>query len=365
MGKKPKKLEKLSRAKILKKYGISLETLEILNGTGIFESDFEYRRGKSFLSISKRDDFALRCAKNEIASFGGKSAFTFPFHRFLVLRMINTPADEIYDEIFQIGLLPSMDHFKMKDFQAIYDSMIKNSPEELRKVFEKSRDPRGRKEKNHLDLFLSVMNLSVYYEHPKLIEEILFFFKTKHYLEPMMTTQSKSEEIAAAITKAVGLEVPVEAVSSYRLLFYSTHEVSLGDFRKYLFLIEPGERQNRIEARDMTLTEFCVRRGVEEAVQIKEVLEVIKMQAQKEVLRLSKIKTGEAGQAARAAFDRLLKSHDALEAMGASSGQSRENIAKMFDKFLVREVDEKEDGPVLTIHDIQKKGVGKVESGDK
>jgi hypothetical protein len=367
MGKKNKRTrpEKLSRAKILKKYGLSLGTLEILNGIGIFENEFEYRRGKSFLPITKRDDFVLRCARNEITSFGGKNVFSLPFHRFLILRMINTPADEIYDEIFQIGLLPSMNHFPMKEFQAIFDSFIENSPEELRKMFEKSKDPRGKKERNFLEVFLKVMNLEIYYDEPRLVEELLFFTKMKERLEAMMTTKAKSGEIAEAISKSVGLEVPIEAVVSYRMLFYSTHDILERDFEKYLLLVTPEERGNKSEANGLTLTEFCVRRGVDQAVQTKQVLEVIFLQAQKEVLYLSRFKNADSAQAARAAFDRLLKAHEALEAIGAASGTSRENVAKLFDKFIVREVDEQEDGPVLTIHDINKKGVGKVESGSE
>jgi hypothetical protein len=365
MGKKSSRPEKLSRARILKKYGLSLGTLDILNGTGVLESEFEHRRGKSFLPITKRDDFVLRCAKNEIHSFGGKGAIALPFHRFLILRMINTPSAEVYDEIFQLGLLPSEKHFKTKDFEQIRNAFILNAPEELKKIFEKGRDPRGKKEKNDLGLFLKVMSLSVYYDHSRLIDDLLFFLQARGTIEPLMTTRSKAEDIADALSKIIEVEVPVEAMVSYRLLFYSSHDITRRDMDKYLLMITPEDRRNKQDARKFTLTEFCVRRGVEKVIRTREVFEVIFLQAQRQLFNLSKIKTSEADQAARSVLDRVLKAHDALEAMGASSGKSRDDIAKMFDKFLVREVDEKEDGPVLTIHDIQKKGVGKVESGSE
>lgn len=355
MAKRNRKSKTLSRAKVLKRYKISLGTLDTLIGTSTLKGKFEHRHGKSFLPISERDDFVLRSARNEIRSFEA----ALPFHRFLVLRMVNTSLDEIYDEIFQIGLLSSEKHFTKDHLKTIHSIFLRNTPIELRSLFKARRAPR-KKEQEILDLFLETMSIKVYYEHPKLIEDLLFFLGMKSNLEAMLTTIASAEDVTEAVSKVAGLSIPLEAVVSYRIMLYSTHDISTENMDAYLSLLPPKERRVRKEARTLTLSEFCVRHGVDQAMRAREVLETIFLQAQREVLRLTKIKTPESAQVVRAAFDRLLKAHEAIEAMGETSGKSREDIAKMFDKFVVRKVTAEEMGPVFTIHDVQ--GAGKAKS---
>ena len=97
---------KLSRAQILKKYDIRPKTLDVLLGSGLIQDPFESRHGRRLLPISPETDLFLQCAGNTIQSFGYgsttnqriKGVHSFPFHRFLALRFLTAPLDEVYDE---------------------------------------------------------------------------------------------------------------------------------------------------------------------------------------------------------------------------------------------------------------------------
>jgi len=363
MVKRNSKLETLTRAGLLAKYGISFDTLGTLLGSDLLEGEFDHKAGKSLFAVSPQDDFVFRCSRLQIDSFHA-IGLTLPFHRFLIYRFINTPVDEVYEEIFQLGLLPKMKAFTKSSMNHLYRRFIGAAPRELVKAFKDLREPR-KAEKKKYDLFLKALNLQAYYDRPSLVDDLMFYVPMRLELEALLTTICTADEAADAISKMIDVTVPLSAITAYRVLFYASHNIDSAHIDMYHSLILPSERLIKREAAGLTLTEFCVKMGADRVVDTKTALEVILKHAQKEVMRLQQIKTPEGQQAARAALDRLVKAHDRLEGMGATSEESRESLARTFKRFNIKKVTNADVGPILTIHDIQKDGVGEVESGGK
>jgi len=363
MVKRNSKLKTFTRAGLLAKYGISFDTLGTLLGSDLLDGEFEHKAGKSLFAVSPQDDFVFRCSRLQVDSFH-TIGLTFPFHRFLVYRFINTPVDEVYEEIFQLGLLPKIDAFTKDEMKRLHKKIIGAAPRELAKAFKDLREPK-KDEKKKYDLFLKTLNIQLYYDKPSLVDDLMFYIPMRAELEVILTTICTAEEATEALSKMIDVSIPLSAITTYRILLYASHNVNPRHIDMYYNLILPSERLVKREAMGLTLTEFCVKKGADRVVDTKTVLEVIMRHAQKEVMRLHQIKTPEGHQAARAALDRLIKAHDRLEAMGATSEESRENLAKTFKKFRIKKVTNAEAGPIFTIHDIQKDGVGEVESGGK
>jgi hypothetical protein len=348
MAKKAKR-EELSRVRILTKYDLSSVSLDVLEGMGLLKGDFEYKRGKAYLEVTKEDDFTLRCARNDLRSFPGT---TLPFHRFLCLRFINTSIEEIQEEIFRLDLLPSRKVFTIAALKKIKAEFMKRLPKELSDLVKKGREPKNKTETARLDHFLTVLGVSAYYARPDLLEDLRSLMPLKSTVDPFLTTACLDHEVSEALSKIVGEKVPDIAVSSYRIVFHAVGEMNDQAFEKYLTFVEPTRARMFREARRLTFQEFAAKRGLD-VVEYQEVLKRLMMEKQKLILNAGRFKSAEMVQAHRAAVDAYLKIYKVLEDAGSVGKESRKKISDIFGKFIVKKVSGQGDVPLRRITDLE------------
>lgn len=313
---------KLTRSQILTKYELNRETFSYIHSLGFLKHDFVNEKGRRVINITKKDGFILSCAKNTLSSFGyglsnkGKirGVHPPPFYRFLVLRFLTTPVDEIYEEIFHMGLLRSRAKWPIKELTAIYNRFLDRLPTSLRKIISKHKEP-NKAQKEEFTTFLRVMSIRDFYENPYSVEVTEYFLKTRVVSETFMSTRSSSEDVAKAITEYMGETVGTTLVSAYRTLFYSIHDMSEVDKEAYFTVIHPSEKANKKSALTMTMPEYGMAKGMTET-SVETMLRKLRDKTQREIFDLMGLKTKEGKAMLRAALDRFLKIDDKLNAMG-------------------------------------------------
>lgn len=346
---KKRERKELSRIQILTRYDLNSTTLDVLEGSGHLEGKFEYKLGKSYLDVTKRNDFVLRAARNEIRSF---SESVLPFHRFLCLRFINTDPEEIQEEIFRLGLLPSRKAFTIQKLRGVQKRFMNRLPEELEDLVRAGREPKNKTETKNLDLFLKILGVSAYYDRPDLLEDLRSLLSLKNLVNPLLTTVCLDHDVSSALTKVVGEKVPEVVVTAYRLVFHAVSEMEDAAFVKYLEMVEPTTARMYREARKLTFQEFAAKRGLN-VVEYQEVLTRLMMEKQKMLLNANRFKSPEMVQAHRAAMDAYLKIYKILEDSGAVGKESRKKISDIFSKFIVEKTEGTGEVPLKKITDIE------------
>jgi hypothetical protein len=343
---------KLSRAQILKNYDIRPKTLDVLL-SGIIDDVFESSHGRRVLDISPQTDIILQCSRNSIQSFGyGSSSkgkirgvHALPFHRFLALRFLTTPIDEIHDEIFQLGLMSGPKAFSKKTLKAIHKRFVDRLPDILKPLAKKQNHPKKKKEKEAYDSLLRVLNIKKFYDEPDIVEGLLFFMGDKPQVEMYLSTESAHKEIAHVMSSLYGITVSAAAMWSYRILFYSIHEISEADRDLYMLGVPPSERKRKKAALTKTVVGLAVALGVDVLSETRDVVNEIKKSAQKEFFNLYDQKTDSARQGRKHALDQFLKAEEYLE----KHGGDMQDFSKIFSKFVIEKVPDN----VISIEDIR------------
>jgi len=335
--------DRLSRSQVLTKYGIAFQTYETLKKSGFLKGDVTYGGGREFIEASEHNDFVFRAARNDIFSFGSKHrsiGITMPFHRFLTLRFLNTPASEVLEELIQIGLVPLTMKFRRAEINRYYSLFIQHLPDEFEKAVVSGNEPRKPGLKSKFRVLLKLLGIETYYDHPELISQLTYIIKSREMVEPFLSTNATSDEIAGLYGKVLHLKdmIPVEAIIAYRTLFYSIHELPKADLDAYSLLLPPDERRMRFMARKQSLSEYGARQGIDSAADTRAVLEVIKKDAQVAYLANKQWNTTDLGlQAMRAHLDIFFKASDRLDTLGGTASSA---VAKMFEKFVVDPIED-------------------------
>ncbi len=327
------------------------------------EGTFESKHGRRTLDVTPHNQFTLESSKNAIHSFGSgtvqrgkiRGVHSFPFHRFLILRFLNTPLSEIYEEIFQLDLLHGKVRFPAASLKKIHNRFLERLPDQIRNTVKRQIPPKSKKMKEAYDTFLTVMNIKKFYYEPELVEYLNPFMELKATLEMYLSAHSTAREIAHVIGAQMGVNVADIAVWSYRILFYSIHEINQDDLELYLSLILPQERKMKKLAIPKTIIELSVALGLDLLSETRDVLEVIRKDAQKQFFDLSHMKTSDARQARKHALDQFLKADEYIE----KHGGNLVDFAKIFGKFVI----EKAPDGVISIEDIRSEEESESKSG--
>jgi hypothetical protein len=343
----------LNKTQLLLRYDITLKTLDLLVSRDLFEGKFENKDGKRVINLTPKDEFTLESARNLISSFGigsvvkgsVKGIHPMPFHRFMVMRMVNTSVEELYEEIFQLDLLESKQKFPLKNLIKIRDRFISRLPDSMKDMVTEGRPPANDKEKEDLGLFLDIHSVKSFYDDPGRIESLMFLISVRKQVEVFLSTISTSEEIASALSSRLGFNLPGIYVNAYRLLFYSIYELSGEDMEVYLMSIVPTESRLKKSAMKMTVDRLVISQGMDVKDTTKTMMEMLE-EAQKDVFNLRALKTPEARQAQRAALDRFLKIADTLkEKLGDISA-----VASVFDRFKTKMA---EQGDIISLEEVR------------
>jgi len=327
----------LTKSQLLTKYDIPFEAFEVLQGSGHFESCFAPRNGLNVVTPTAEDLFAIECAKLSVLGFRG--APLLPYHRFLVLRLLCLPVKDVYEELINLGFLASRARFKLSYLQKIHKTMIARAPKEIKKILEKRELPKSKVGKDRFIKFLSIMNIKIFYEAPDRVDDLGFFVKSRNVFELILTTSGSNEDIAEFFSEHMKTQIPREAVLGYRLLYYSSHELSSENWKNYLATIPPDERKAKADARGKDLVEYSSMKGIQGLASMAEILDRAKMRYIRELGNTQGFQTSGALAAQRSALDSILKIDQYQKTL---DGHDDTDFWKIFERFTVRSSDEQE-----------------------
>jgi hypothetical protein len=336
------------KGQILGDYKLSLRTIEDLLARGLLKGKPKAAKGKIFIEIDNYNDFILRSAANDIFSF--KSAHTdvpvLPFHRFLCLRFVNTTALETYNELTGIGVIGKTSTLKKSNITRYYAQFLRKCPVEIRSFIADRMEPIKKTDLRLFRTFLDVVGVLGYYDAPGCFDDLSFFIEHRDDVEPIMTTISSAEQVAEAVSKMTGYEVPAAIMGIYRTMLYATHDMQPHDRSVYFASLPPRERQLRSSAAGLRIYEFMVRSGMDGVCEHRIVLDELQKIAQLGLAQTSRLKNDAAIQIARSNLDMFLKIHDRLDLISKSGGK---DVARLFDRFLMIP---QANGPIETIKDV-------------
>ena len=343
-----------TKSQLLSKYDIPFEAFEVLQGMGHFKSRFAGRGGLSVVTPTKEDLFALECARLTVLGFRG--APLLPYHRFLILRLLCLPVKDVYEELINSGLLASKERFRLDYLKKLHAAMVKRAPKEIKKVLEKRVLPKSKIGKKRFEKFLSILNIKFFYDSPERIDELGFFLKDREVVEMILTTSGSNEDIADYFSSHLKAKVPIDAILAYRLLFYSTHELSEKAWEKYLLTIPPNERQAKTDARKKDLVDYSIMKGLKGLATMTDVLDRVKTRSLKELGNAQGFQTPGALQSQRTALDSILK----IDQYQRDLGGDDTDFWKIFERFSVRPPEDEEP---LTIDDVRDKSESQESAG--
>lgn len=242
-----------TRQQILTAFDLRTPTLDHLIGTDQLEHPFEPRDGRMLMDVTKDDVFVLTCARASIFNFGTGSVnkgkvrgiHAFPFHRLLLLHLVTEKLEDVYEGIFQMGLLPSKTRFPLSDLRAIYDRFLSFCPPRLRRYVGSKKSPTKEADKNFFRLFLEAIDILFFYDHPESVEQLLLFLRFREPFEALLTTNGTCGEVAEATGRLFLLKEKIDSVSAYRQLFYAFHDLTKEDQEAYLLMLTPSEQKRK------------------------------------------------------------------------------------------------------------------------
>jgi len=344
----------LTRAQICRKYQITPQTFDGVRK--LLEAQPTPKHGNVFYALTPNDEIALTCARNHIYSFGSDepraTARVLPFHRFLSLRLLTTPIEDILDELHYRHLISNK--FGKEYLKKLHGRFVKRLPKTLQPVVRELDEPPAELSDAY-DLMMEVLGIGVMYEEPLWLE--LFFdlvgdARVKDKVETIFTTHGEMAEHQRALEEQTSFRWQPAAVEIYKSMFYDISPMNDADWDYYLRRLRVSERQHKRAARDMTTSEFNVREGLRP--NFRETMEVAQLQLQRAINNLYDIGID-------ATTKRLATMLGLYTKLGAATGEELQTKtdSRFFETIRIT------DGPseFKVIDDIQTPKVARVKHG--
>jgi hypothetical protein len=276
----------LTKAQLCKKYQVDPQTFNDIRKH--LDAQPIPKRGNVFYALTPGDEMALACARNHNHSFSSTkphaSMHVLPFHRFLSLRLITTPLDDILDELHYRHLVS--DKLGKEYLKKTHGRFVNRLPKELRPVVRDLAEPPSDLEKAY-SVMLEVLGIGAIYDDPIWLElyfDLVSDARVKDKVETIFTTHGEVGEQQRALEEQTGYCWQSTAIEIYKTMFYDINPMSDADWEYYLGQLRVSERQHKRAARDMTTTEFNVREGLKPS--FRETMEVAQMNLQRAINNL-------------------------------------------------------------------------------
>lgn len=334
---------KLSRQKILTKFDLRQRSLDFIISSGLLDSSFVSERGQRVIELTPKDQFVLESARNGIYSFGFGSVINgqprgvhaLPFHRFLILRFMTDSPEDIYEELFQLGILESKNHFPLKELKKIHKRFVDRCPALIKKFVGPDRFPEKKEDELLYTLFLQAVDAWPFYSDPEKVEDLFLILNFREKAEIILTSNGMSGEIAEFLSKAYDIDFSPAIISAYRRLFYACHDLTKNDFLTYFLFIKRSERDAKRNALGKRLADVAIGLGLAEGLEDRQTLIEMKNKALANFYSTRDIKTPQASQQSKNYLDQYLKLHDRL--VMPTGGISRRSTA-LLNQYIIEEV---------------------------
>jgi hypothetical protein len=235
-----------SRSQICRKYGITEKTLRSLEEDGILDLAWKARNGLLVADVSAvKHRRVLTAARNHIDTFGrAKNIDRVPFQRFLFLRFLQLPVEDIYEEILGRNLIHKRG-FPVSRLKEMRDAFIEEVPRPLRKKVASGKEATTDTEKKQLEILLQVCGISLAYAHPELEQGFacLSDSEVKLALDIGLSTASTIPDIRAFLEDVASFTIPKVGLLFYSTLFYDLSFLDSDEVQSYLKALKPSSRR--------------------------------------------------------------------------------------------------------------------------
>jgi len=236
-----------SRVQLCKEFGITDRTLRELEGSGQLELSWEAKHGLLRTKLTVANRRLLHGAGNHIHSFGSATQRTrvsrVPFQRFLFLRFLQLPLDDVYDELLEYNLASS--RFPKSQLERHYVIFLRNLPDKLRVCVNAGKEPSTKVETQQLRTVLETCEIDIFYDNPERVDGfwLLTHPEEKWTLETLLATTSSLEEIQAAAESMTGMSVNPDQLLFYQQLFSDYSFLNGEELKAHLKRLKPSVRK--------------------------------------------------------------------------------------------------------------------------
>lgn len=252
---------KLSRSAILRKYGITPKTLEILTKESqILALPVHNEHGQALYEISSASDDILSMAQMCPYSFKG---VRFPSYRYIALGALTGAIEDVHYGLNARDL--ECRHLTIEMMQDVQTRLFKFIPTALGKRLLAGKPPTKAQIPTFL-MILEITGLSLAYSDPDKLDK--FYFNDPadtHFVNQVLWTHSCSNnQRSTIISEGIGGEViSADGVQWYKHIFHDNSFMREKDMGFYLSGLHPTIRGNYVEAMDSSAAVFTIKAGMQ------------------------------------------------------------------------------------------------------
>jgi hypothetical protein len=269
----------------------------------------------------------LACAAVSVTALDN----VLPFQRFLILRTLQLPADEQYQELLDRNIFAPAG-FSLEAITAIREQIIDRLPLVVRRFVKTNRPPETDEERQWLDGVLDACEVHLAYHHPDL-EQSFQFMPNPEYKEAVdcaVSTKSSYADIQKFLIDVLGLRVSVEGIAFYQQLFHDINIVSTDNLRMYLKKVKPSLRSRMALAVSSSIDTFRVKSGIDDKFEVDKVMSVFKDDLINDLLKMLNNKAPESEKAFNNTLRSLVIVLDRMDRIKSANTKSGNGVPQFF-----------------------------------
>lgn len=286
-----------SRPQIAREFHLNERTLSWLEQSGRIQLDWKPVNGLLTCELTDEHRKLLACAACALPAQEGATPDTmlWPFHRFLILRTLQLPADIQYQELIDRNIVAAPG-FTEKRLEAIRERIIGKLPLIIQRFVRAGKAPETEEEKSWFNCLLDVCEIHLTYYHPELEQSFAFMTdrEMKECIDCAISTKSPFVDVQKFLMEVVGLRISVEGLAYYQQMFHDMNLVSNDNIKLYLKCIRPSLRSKLGLAMSSTIDTYRIKSGIDDKMEMDRVLPVLKDELINDLLRTLNDKTTDA-----------------------------------------------------------------------
>jgi len=262
-----------SRSQLCRKYGITDRTLRALEDRGTLVLTWYPRNGLMVTDLESNDQKRiLAMARNHVMSFGRAQGIPrLPFLRFLFLRFIQVPVEDLYAELLDRNMIAARS-FKLPQLKKMHKAFVEAVPRPLQKKVRAHAEASTATEKKQLDVLLKVCGIYEAYHNPQQEQSFKYLSdpEIKLGIDMGLSSRAKLPEIADFIADVAGFSINLEALLFYHVLYHDISFLDNDEIQAYLKGLKPSHRDLLGKAVGSTIPELRMALGFVEDMSIED-----------------------------------------------------------------------------------------------
>jgi hypothetical protein len=338
-------VETFSRPQIRREYQITEGTLVDLEANELLVLDWVVKHGLYVTTLTADSKRVLDCAKNHLLTYGARASFAIvPFQRFLFLRFLQMPVEDIYEDLVARNLVqPS--HFPISVVEKMLAEFKANLPKQLRASIGTYKAPTTKVAKRQLDIVLQVCDIPIAYAHPELEQKFAFMAdeQIKLIIDAALSTRSSFAEAQKFLAEIAEISIKIEGLAFYQNLFHDLGILDRESVQEHLKAQKPSVREQLQLAIGGTLADYRTKSGIDDEHDLDQTMSVLKEYTIRELIKATIVKTPEAAKTFNAHLKSLMLIVDRGDRQKAATSGISNKILSVFSQLTVQETEMSED----------------------